>query len=490
MVGHGSRASGSGLRLEQYMPDPSDAHGRNGPIAAAAPRFRAAMRRGHSGFHTRPFDDTFPPARAGAGGERRIDVSDPAPEAPIDVLVLGGGISGLAFALKAAQAGKRTVLLEALGRLGGCIHSERAASGYWFELGAHTTYNSYGGFLDLTVAAGAVPLMRERGPARSVFGFLKGTGYSWLTPPKVLLELGWLEAAVHAPLGLFGSGKGKTVAERFSALVGKNNFARVLSPFLSAVPSQKADTFPAEGPGSLFKKRPRRKEFLRSFGFEGGLQVVCDGVAAKGGFETLKSAPATSVERTASGLRVHTESGRTFDARTVAVATGPKDAAGLLAGAFPEVAKAIGAISTVEVDSVGVVLPVEKAWMPACAFVVPQDDAFFSVVTRDPFPDGKSRGFAFHFKPGLSREARLQRVRDVLRVKDADFLHLAEKHLVLPAPVREHAQQVEAIDRALFAAGGPGLLALTGNYFEGLAIEDCVLRSFAEWERVSGKLVK
>jgi UDP-galactopyranose mutase len=29
-------------------------------------------------------------------------------------------------------------------------------------------------------------------------------------------------------------------------------------------------------------------------------------------------------------------------------------------------------------------------------------------------------------------------------------------------------------------------LALTGNYFAGLAIEDCVLRSNAEWARVGG----
>jgi protoporphyrinogen/coproporphyrinogen III oxidase len=28
-------------------------------------------------------------------------------------------------------------------------------------------------------------------------------------------------------------------------------------------------------------------------------------------------------------------------------------------------------------------------------------------------------------------------------------------------------------------------LALTGNYFDGLAIEDCVQRSFGEWARVA-----
>jgi UDP-galactopyranose mutase len=40
---------------------------------------------------------------------------------------------------------------------------------------------------------------------------------------------------------------------------------------------------------------------------------------------------------------------------------------------------------------------------------------------------------------------------------------------------------VAEIDRLL--QGQP--LALTGNYFNGLAIEDCVLRSKAEWQRLA-----
>ena len=45
-----------------------------------------------------------------------------------------------------------------------------------------------------------------------------------------------------------------------------------------------------------------------------------------------------------------------------------------------------------------------------------------------------------------------------------------------------HADVVRDIDAAL--AGGK--LAVTGNYFDGLAIEDCVLRSNAEWRRIAG----
>jgi oxygen-dependent protoporphyrinogen oxidase len=129
------------------------------------------------------------------------------------------------------------------------------------------------------------------------------------------------------------------------------------------------------------------------------------------------------------------------------------------------------------------VLPREKAWMPECAFLVPVDDAFFSCVTRDPFPDARYRAFAFHFRPGTGRADRLRRVAEVLRVAEGDFLHLAEKRVSLPSPERDHAAAVHEIDRQL----GPTGLLLTGNYFDGLAIEDCVARSNAEWARASAR---
>ena len=52
---------------------------------------------------------------------------------------------------------------------------------------------------------------------------------------------------------------------------------------------------------------------------------------------------------------------------------------------------------------------------------------------------------------------------------------------MLPSPVIGHDRVVAELDRML--AGQR--LALTGNYFEGLAIEDCVLRSRSEWARIA-----
>jgi UDP-galactopyranose mutase len=280
---------------------------------------------------------------------------------------------------------------------------------------------------------------------------------------------------------LFRSKDGQTMASHYSRLIGPKNFSQILSPFLAAVPSQRADGFPVSGPGSLFKKRPRRKEFVRSFGFDGGLQTVCDAVARADGVRVETGVEVTGVDPATRGFRVTVATGRTIEAQLVAVAVPPDVAVPLLRDGFAELSAAIGRVATVGVETVGVVLPREACWMPDCAFVVPVDDIFFSAVTRDPFPHPDRRAFAFHFQPGHSLEEKLSRMAEVLRVEVSALHDVIEQRRTLPAPALGHREIVSAIDAAL--AGSK--LAVTGNYFDGLAIEDCVLRSNAEWARVS-----
>jgi UDP-galactopyranose mutase len=66
-------------------------------------------------------------------------------------------------------------------------------------------------------------------------------------------------------------------------------------------------------------------------------------------------------------------------------------------------------------------------------------------------------------------------------VEPGDLEEFTRRMTLLPSPVLGHDRTIEELDGML--AGGR--LALTGNYFDGLAIEDCVLRSRAEWARVS-----
>jgi UDP-galactopyranose mutase len=402
--------------------------------------------------------------------------------ADADLIVVGAGVSGLSLAWKASAAGRRVVVLEREDRVGGCLHTHRRADGYWFELGAHTTYNSYGAFLDVVVGTGLAGEVVERGPSRARFGLLRGDELRILTPPRMLLELGWLEAAVHFPVGALRKRSGQTMYSWFAGLVGRRNYDRLLSAFFAAVPSQKADGFPAEGPGSLFKKRPRRKEFPRSYGLRRGLQSVCDAAAAGPGVTVLRGVTAVRVARVGTGYEVTAADGRRLEAERCAIAAPPDAAAAMLLDGFHELALAIARVKTVSVESAGVVLPRGRSTIPECAFVVPVDDDFFSVVTRDPFPDPARRGFAFHFRPGVPREEKLARMAAVLGVPRAELGEVVEARRTLPAPALGHGEIVAEVDRLL--AGGK--LAVTGNYFAGLAIEDCVLRSNAEWARIAG----
>jgi len=398
-----------------------------------------------------------------------------------EVIVVGGGISGIAFAWKAARAGRAVLLLEGGNRCGGCLHSQRTVDGYWHELGAHTAYNSYGGFLDIATGSGAVAKIVQRGPARAQFGYLRGDAYDWLSPPALLRRFNWLEIALHGPLGILRGKKGRTMAGYYGGLLGPGNYTRWLKPFLAAVPSQNADDFPAAGPGSLFKKRPRRKEFPRSYGFAGGLQTVCEAALRAPGIRVESGAVVTRIAPSTGGFVVTITDGRTFEAPLAAVATPIVAAAAILSRDFPELGQALAPVKTVRLDSLGVMLPRARCWMPECAFVIPADDLFFSAVTRDPFPDPERRAFTFHFKAGHSREEQLRRMGEVLRCPVPELGEPETRQTLLPAPTLGHDRVVADLDRLL--AGR--CLALTGNYFQGLAIEDCVRRSFDEYARIA-----
>jgi len=393
-----------------------------------------------------------------------------------DAVVVGGGVSGVAFAWHCARAGKSVLLLEREGRLGGCLHSQRSPSGYWFELGAHTCYNSYGGFIELLEGAGLKGRLLPR--AKVPFALLKDGGLHPLTPGGVLKLLDLWELFRSLPAAFTAKKDGQNMYGYYSRLFGRGNYDRVMGPLFSAVPSQSADPIPAN---MLFKKRPRRKDVLRSFTVDGGLQTVVEGAASAPGISVATDAAARTVEKTAGGFAVVTEDGRRFEAALLAIATPPSSAAALLQGAAPELAGKLASIKVSGIETVGVVVEAAKLSVPPVAGIVPIDDVFFSAVTRDTVPDPRLRGFAFNFRPqGLPLERKLARIAEVLGVSVADLSEVAEKRAVMPSPVLGHAELVVELDRLLQG----GKLALTGNYFGGLAIEDCVVRSKEEFARV------
>lgn len=393
-----------------------------------------------------------------------------------DVIVIGAGVSGLAFAAHAARAGQNVLILDERAQAGGCLATREGPGGFWIELGAHTCYNSYGAFLEVLELAGLMGELQPRG--KPVLRFLDG---DVVVPGKnlgaLLARMSLWDLARALPGAVGASPAGRSVREHYSRLVGGVNYERALAPMLTAVPSQPADDLPAD---MLFKKRARRKDVMRSFTLRGGLGALAPAVARLPGITLATGRRAVRVTPTGTTYHVDTADGRREHARVVALAAPPAATAALLADAAPEVALLTRRIGQATVDSTGVVVRADRSPLPYATFYIPIADSFYSVVTRDVVPDPTWRGFVFHFKPGAPLEERLARITRVLGVGRGDLELVAEQRHVVPSPVVGHAATIATIDIAL--AGRR--LAVTGNWFGGLAIEDCALRARAEWERV------
>jgi protoporphyrinogen oxidase len=170
-----------------------------------------------------------------------------------------------------------------------------------------------------------------------------------------------------------------------------------------------------------------------------------------------------------------------YPAAAVCLATPVSVSATLLSEAFPALGRILQSVAMVTVESLGVVVRREAVSLPPLAGIIAKDDSFFSVVSRDTVPDPNYRGFTFHFKPDRLGEAgKLQRINKVLGITGDRLEAVAGKTNRLPALRVGHQNLIQEIDSRL--AGIP--LALTGNYFTGVSLDDCVMRSSREFRRL------
>ena len=392
-----------------------------------------------------------------------------------DLLIVGAGISGLSMAHYAAGAGWNTRILEPEHRPGGCLHSHRfagALDGFWLELGAHSGFNSYGNLLAIMEQVGLLERIQRRAKV----------GFRMFVDGKIrsISSQLYFPALPLVPFRLLGLIKtGRNVAEYYGHIVGRRNYAAVFEPAFNAVICQPANDFPAD---SLFQPRPRRKDVPRGFTLPGGLQTIADTLSARPEIQIDFGQSARALRRVGEHFVVHTDD-REYTARAVCLAAPVAVAAELLDAEFPDLARRLREIDTATIESIGVALPADALQLPPVAGLIGRDEAFYSVVSRDTVPDPGYRGFTFHFRPGvLDGEEKLARIAQVLDVPRAA---LGSENVVfetnqLPMLRVGHGERTRDLDKALVGSR----LALTGNYFAGVAIEECVTRSLDEFTRL------
>ncbi len=389
-----------------------------------------------------------------------------------DVVIVGGGISGLSLAHYCSQAGLKTTLLEKNSSVGGSFashpYSENGSS-FWLELGAHTCYNSYQNLLDIVDACGISSEIIPR--AKVPFTLMVDRELK-----SVFSVLNLFEALVSIPKVFSLKKDGLTVREYYSQIVGKNNYANALSHFFNAVPSQPTDDFPAD---IMFKSRSKRKEVLKNYTFKNGLQSVAQAIAKNKDIAIQTSQEVAGIEKSGDEYQLRTANGDSYTAPILALATPSAISANLLQNINTELADHLSILKSATVDSVGVVVKKDQLSLKPVAAIISPNDSFFSAVSRDTVPDTMYRGFAFHFKPGVNPQAKTERITDVLGISEDKIIHHYEIQNTVPSLRVGHNEWLKKVNQLL---DGQKLL-LTGNYYGGMAIEDCVSRSKSQAER-------
>ncbi|GAA2411065.1 protoporphyrinogen oxidase [Streptomyces glaucosporus] len=442
----------------------------------------------------------------------------------MDVIVIGGGISGLAAAHHLLKGGARVTVLESTGRLGGKLHTGRIAD-VDVDLGAESM---------LARRPEAVELAREVGlgdalqpPATTAAAvWTRGglhpmpTGHVMGVPADpaslagVVSPEGIARAAEDADLPRTGVGQDVAVGEYVAARLGREVVDRLVEPLLGGVYAGDAYriSMRAAVPG-LYEAARRERSLLAAaravrertaaqhregpvfMGIEGGVGrlpgAVADACRAAGA-EILTDVSATELRRTKRGWTV-TAGGRDRDADAVVLAVPAPAAARLLAG---EVPAAAAELETVEYASMALVTlafrrrNLTKA-PEGSGFLVPPVDGH--AVKASTFSTNKWSWVAaqdpdlFVLRTSLGRYGE----EEVLRHDDDELVDLSLRDLKsaigltarpvartvtrwengLPQYPVGHPDRVARVRRDLAAYPG---LAVCGAAYDGVGIPACI----------------
>ena len=391
-----------------------------------------------------------------------------------EVVIIGGGISGLSMAFYCSQAGMKTTLIEKESAVGGSFSSPQFSGNsgkFWLEMGAHTCYSSYQNLLGIVEACGIADTIIPR--AKVPFTLLKDGKVS-----SIMSGLNIFELLRSAPNIFSLKKENMSVRSYYSKIVGEKNYRNTISHFFNAVPSQPTDDFPAD---MMFKSREKRKDVLKNYTFKNGLQSVANTIAAQKGIMVCAGSPAQSLSTSGGKHIVKTADGKEFACDALVIALPSAPAARLVHDINPGLADHFTKLKFADVDSIGVVVKKSDVSLKPVAAIISPNDTFFSMVSRDTVPDDNFRGFAFHFRPGLDESAKFKRITEVLAIDRSKIQHTFTKKNVVPSLRLSHKDWAARTDQMLGSARN---LYMTGNYYGGMAIEDCVSRSREEFDRM------
>jgi len=281
------------------------------------------------------------------------------------VVVIGGGISGLAAAHALAGGGLEILLLEASDRAGGVIRTE-TRDGFLLELGPNTVRAApeLWRLVETLGLAPAVLLADARAPRYVDFG---GALRPVPMSPAALLTTTLLSPAgklrlLLEPFRPRGGSPAESVRDFFARRLGPEVADRLIEPFVGGVYAGRADRLSASAAftapvawerehGSLLRgalaarsARPRTASLPRGLvSFRGGLQTLPTALAVSLGARFRAGAAVEELAPDRGGWLVRAAGGE-HRADAVILAVPAHRAAGLVSGFAPQAARALGGI--------------------------------------------------------------------------------------------------------------------------------------------------
>ena len=438
-----------------------------------------------------------------------------------DVIVVGGGVSGLASAWGLEQRGARVMLLEAMLRPGGCIGTVRER-GCLLELGPNSALETtplLGPLLaELGIAAARIPANPD---ARNRYVLRDGKLTAVPLSPFAFLSTPLF--STRAKLRLFcepfiGAGEAEieeSVAGFVRRRLGAEFLDYAINPFVGGVYAGDPELLSVGAAfprlyeleqkygglirGQLLGARARARDAEKSkqsatmFAFQDGMQTLTDAIARRLARVEL-GADVCSVAVGGSGCAVTAFSGgarREFHARAVLLAVPAYAAAKLVAPWAPQAAAALAAISYPPVTVVHSAYRRSAIKHPLDGFgmLVPQCEhrqilgtIFSSTLFANRAPEGQALLTTFIGGTRQPELALLDECEIASRVQaehaallgatgSPELVRVTRWPLAIPQYALGHAKRIACIEKV--ERDFPGLY-FCANYRGGIAIGDCI----------------
>jgi protoporphyrinogen/coproporphyrinogen III oxidase len=434
-----------------------------------------------------------------------------------DLIIVGGGISGLAAAFTAAQLGLKFELLESREVAGGNIRTE-IRDGYLLERGPVSflaSSENIHGLAERLQATGRVTQALARSAARYIYR--NGEAHKLFTGPGSFITsrlLGWRGklALMTEPLRTARGSENDTAREFFVRRFGEEAASYLAGPFVSGVYAGDVNSLSAPAAFPLFWgfeqkhggmirgmiPHMKKKKWIAEqtgqalpakglYSFDNGLGTLAGLITEKLGVTVTCSFPVKKIEKIPEGFAVHGDSG-SRQARSVILAVPAFEAARMLETELPEAA---GGLRDIQYQPVAVVHLAfegkEDEWPEGFGVLIPREEGVRTLGVLYPSsmfngraPQGQRLftcyiGGAFDPQAVELPERELidiaaRDVAQVVGVKGSPVFGTVIRHSqAIPQYTLGHTARVRLLDKTMQETPG---LYFASNFMRGVGLND------------------